>query len=300
MTRILAFLTYWLGLDKVFYWFNRKAKRIITFHNVLPDFMFVDDLPNGVSNSVSSFRSIIEEVGKQYDFSVDFFDARTCTITFDDGYLNQYEVAGNILKEKGIPAVLFVSGDLIDSNEPLQVDQLLHWTQGHYGSRALSQWVNVIWPRFLAREQIDFDFQEVAKNLPQEYFRLRLSGVSSSQLADLRARGWIVGWHTKSHLPLATLGIDALKEELEAPAEFRDSCFSYPYGSLTEVGRTAIEMIRKIGYPCAVSNTKESEENGNRFFMPRMFLSSDKYLLHFELSGCKHFLKFRRLLPLVR
>ena len=40
VVEILAFLAFWLGIDAFFYWLNRRAKRIVTIHNVLPDLMF--------------------------------------------------------------------------------------------------------------------------------------------------------------------------------------------------------------------------------------------------------------------
>lgn len=70
---------------------------------------------------------------------------------------------------------------------------------------------------------------------------------------------------------------------------------SYPYGNPCEVGEGAIRIAQELGYPCAVANTNEVEHG--QYFLPRMALSADKYLLHFELSGCKHFIKYRRLLP---
>lgn len=43
IVKILAFLCYFLGIDSIFYYLNRKAKRIITFHNVMPEHL----LPEG-------------------------------------------------------------------------------------------------------------------------------------------------------------------------------------------------------------------------------------------------------------
>lgn len=90
LSRCIAVLSYWLGIDALFYWLNRHAKRTLTFHNVLPDAVFRHDVSNFVSNSVSEFRTIVRELRKRWRFSVDLFDPSTLTITFDDGYLNQY------------------------------------------------------------------------------------------------------------------------------------------------------------------------------------------------------------------
>lgn len=43
----IAYAAYWTGIDALFYWLNRKAKRIVTFHNVLPQGLWRKDLANG-------------------------------------------------------------------------------------------------------------------------------------------------------------------------------------------------------------------------------------------------------------
>ena len=93
LVKYFAVFAYYSGLCALFYWLNRKAKRIITFHNVLPDAMFRGGVANGVSTSLSCFEKILDECRKRFEFSTDLFDAKTLTITFDDGYRNQYSTA---------------------------------------------------------------------------------------------------------------------------------------------------------------------------------------------------------------
>ena len=138
---------------------------------------------------------------------------------------------------------------------------------------------------------------ESAVGLRADYLKERMGAITAEELQAMRDAGWKVGWHTKSHYPLSKLKAGDQMVELDSPPEYRDVCFSYPFGNPVEVGSAAVEMVMKLGYPCAVSNTYEVADNGDRFFLPRMTLSANKYLLHFELSGLKHFLKHRRLLP---
>lgn len=316
MTKLVAVLAYWMGLDALFYWLNRKAKRIITFHNVLPDDLYEDNIANGVSCSASEFRTIVRELKRKWRFSADVLDPKTLTLTFDDGYLNQYEVAAEILKDEGvIPAVLFPSGDVKDGKR-LLVDELLHWvayvpqdivsSMGFAMARDL--WIKELWPRFSTdsethgRKLYDelnacYPFEKIYTGLDPEYKRLRLMGVTVAQLDELRKRGWQIGWHAKSHYPLSQLTDSELRVELDSPAEMRQACLSYPYGREDSVGKMAISIAEELGYPCAVSNMQESAWNTCRYFLPRTSLSSNKYLLHFSLSGVKHFLKYRKLLP---
>ena len=158
ITTFVAFISYWLGVDAVFYWLNRKAKRIVTFHNVLPDDIFRNDIANGVSCADGDFRKIVHELKKRRSFSTDIFDSRSLTITFDDGYLNQYEIAAKILSAEGdIPAIIFPSGD-VANGQTLLVDKLLYWVAhvpkevinslGFVDGREL--WVKKIRPDFAA------------------------------------------------------------------------------------------------------------------------------------------------------
>ena len=294
IVEILAMVAYWMGVDALFYWFNRRAKRIVTFHNVLPDEIYKNDLANGVSNSERDFRLIIGEIAKKFRFSTDVRDTKTCTITFDDGYVNQVEVAGRILDEMGIPAILFVAGDLIGGKGPLLVDRLLHETE------SIAEWTSKVWPEFKGgKVKVKGEGEQWCEKFSPEYRRLRLTGVTESQLADLRAKGWKIGWHTWRHLPLVSLSEDEVRKELDCPAEFRGEVLSYPFGNPEEVGEVAIRVAEERGYPCAVSNTHAAGAKHGRYFLPRMDLQPNKYMVHFELSGAKFWMKTRRLLPVV-
>lgn len=327
--KLVTIIAYFIGVDALFYRLNRNAKRIITFHNVLPAEMFKADLTNDVSMSDFQFRLVVGEIAKRFIFSTDLGDANSATLTFDDGYLNQYEVAGRILKEMGaIPAILFCAGDMIGNYDPfkaLAVDKLLHWLafapNGEYslfghkftlddGNRN-DVWDDQIWPSYAAdvaakgesvlRElNAQHPFSSILATLPQDYKRLRLTGMSAKDMNHLRSRGWKIGWHTHSHFPLASLGHDEKVREITPPNEFGNSPFSYPYGG-REVDEESVAIAKTFDYPCAVSNVccdVASPAHG-RFFLPRLALPADKYRLHFILSGAEHFIRHWRLLPVI-
>lgn len=325
---IIAFAAYWLGIDALFYWLNRESKRILTFHNVLPDSMFRDGVANGVSNKLSDFISIIDECAKKFRFSTDLFDAKTLTITFDDGYRNQYSIAFKELEKRGIPAYLFVSGDVIEKKvrPGLAVDLLTHWIDNVLAGRYVLQfdrggqicqisaknrvaiWSEIIWPAFMddvtgkGRNVLTvcdkaYSMESILSNLPEEYVRERLTGISGEERDEMRKAGWKIGWHTWSHFPLAKLDDSDLIRELDALEEFRNECLSYPYGNMCEVGASAIKLAERKGFPCAVSNTNEVQADISSYFLPRMSLLPNKYRLHFQLSGLEYFVKYRRLLP---
>lgn len=321
IVNLVAFLCYWLGVDLLFYYLNRNAKRIITFHDVLPDELF-DRRGNGVGCSASNFRYVVDEIAKRYRFSIDVFDAATVTITFDDGFINQYEVAAEILKEKSIPAIIFVTGDLVDADiyHSLPNALITHWcayvpneilyarvgkpnreaclkqlndsikAENSLESRRRHlQLLNSIWP-----------ISSMFNFLGNEYCRLRFSGIKRSQLDELRRSDWLVGWHTKSHLKLSRLNDVEVVRQLAAPTEYKRVVFSYPYGNETAVDERIVSLVSKMDYPCAVSNVSSKSRLTGKYYMPRMSLSANRYRLNFKLCGLEDFFKTGCLLPVVK
>ena len=273
MRKILARIGYWSGLDALFYWLNRRAKRTLTFHNVLPDDMMIKGAAEGITISLSEFRKIIGWIGERFPLSVDVDDPKTATITFDDGYKNEYEIAGKWLMKQGVPAIMFVSGQVINATPEkcLAVDM-----------------------SGLKRVGVKLE------DLPEVVRTLRYAGVSDADIQDMRAHGWRIGWHTYSHRPLSSMSIDEQRRELSPHKEFLEEPMSYPFGMWDAVGKETIKIAEEVGYPCAFSNDDYYTPalRGN-FYRIRFTPQCDKYDVHFLLSGLKYFIQSFRLLPRV-
>lgn len=330
MTRIIATICYWLQLHRLAYFFNRKRKRIVTFHNVIDDDIYIDNVANGVSNSFSQFKTIINEIRKRFTISNDLNDSSTLTITFDDGYSNQVDVAGEWLMSERIPAIIFVCGKFLDENDEhqaLTIDYLLHWIafvpEGIHSlnfkgrdvvlevtsSNRTEIWSTQIWPAFLndaaskGKDLLDalssaYSLEGILSKLPPKYLHQRLTPVTENQLRKLKQNGWEIGWHCYSHYPLSGLSTAQKRTEIERNnAIYSSNVISYPYGGIREVDAESVEIASATGYSDGVSNIVDDKPLCGKMFRSRMGLSSDKVLLHFELSGLKYLLKNRRLLP---
>ena len=256
---VFGALCYWTGVDALFYRLNRGKVRTVTFHNVIPDSLCEGMKTLPVAWRASVFRWMVHEARR--------FLGDCLAVTFDDGYLNQYEVAPKILSEEGIStATVFVAGDVLNA-------------KGRETSLA---------PDRLNHEGLRYS---------PEYERLRLSGMTLEQVEDLRSRGWKVGYHTKSHRQLASLSPEEKREELRPPTWLKDRILSYPFGKPWDVDDESVRIAEEYGYECAYSNQCENDGHHGRWFMPRMVLMPDKYWIHLELSGAKYFFKYGRLLP---
>ena len=145
LPRLVEMLAYHLGVMALFRCLNKGAKRVLTFHNVLPDSFCTYDLASGVTLPASKFEDIIVRLKRRYCFSADFDDPSTLTVTFDDGYRCQFETAGGILVRLGVPGVVFVSGNVWGADSPgraLAVDRLLYWAS-YAPLSALSEFAGV-------------------------------------------------------------------------------------------------------------------------------------------------------------
>ena len=317
--RFIEWVAYWLGVDALFYWLNRKAQRVVAFHNVLPDGVLQMKDRGGICFSASEFRSAIRELKRHFEFSTEPGRAGTLMITFDDGYLNQYEVAAKILQEEGdIPAVLYVSGALVGSKgfeNCLTVDKILQWqidvpmevaekTFGRKFYNRMQIWSEALLPVFAAdseqkglgllkRLESAYSVANDMAGRSSEYRRLRFDGIAAEQIADLRSRGWKVGYHTFSHYPVSRLSDGEARKELSpTDGEMLKVPFAYPYGNQDFVSPRDEEIVASLGYPCAYSCEGDPSARTGRYFLPRMMPPIGKYRLHFELSGVRHFLKY--------
>lgn len=330
-----AFVCYYTGVIKFMYKLNRNRKRIITFHNILTDNVFESNVANGVSNSLSEFKIIINEISKYFEFSLDLDDPISATITFDDGYCNQFEVAGSYLLSKNIPAYIFICGQLLhkdNNNETyvidriLTVDLLMHWVSyapsdkynininGKVKSFELNEnnrlnvWSSIIWPAFLddkttkgvsLMEKLNklYPIKKIIDSLPQEYVKQRLGSPTAKQIDTLVNNGWQIAWHTYSHYPLALLSYNEKLKEITSDYSITSKIFSYPYGGIEEVDNESLSIVKKLGYDSAVANINTYNKMSSKWFRSRMTLSSNPILIHFELSGLKYLLKYGSLLP---
>jgi len=165
-------------------------------------------------------------------------------LTFDDGFVDNYETVLPMLRERGLRAFVFVLPPLVDSGAPL------------------------LWP----------EVEDDAGRYPA-----RMRSVNWEMLAEMGESVFEVGAHTLTHPHLTELGDEALRDELaDSRARVKDrlgSCdtLAYPFGHWD--GRVAA-AASECGYRFAFTlPTEHGQRSAGPLTIPRVnvdFRDSDR------------------------
>jgi len=177
-------------------------------------------------------------------------------VTFDDGDRSVLEVALPLLRERGIPAVVFVVAGLLDGDAP-------PWWREAEGLEAAGGTCSAL-PGRLGRRLV-----AALKRLPDEERRLAIAELRSTaggaappepqlrtqELATLEAAGLEIGSHTLSHpclprCPDATVTeeIESAHARLTAALGRPPRAFAYPNG---DHDPRAEALLARLGYRAA-------------------------------------------------
>jgi peptidoglycan/xylan/chitin deacetylase (PgdA/CDA1 family) len=203
--------------------------------------------------------------------------AHAAIITFDDGYYDNFSNAYPILREKQLPAVIFLTTDFIGQKKPFYWDFVaacFFYTQRDHvelpllGTRS--------WSDELSREYVMHNWIEVLKKLPENEKCTLIQNtddilgvsipdevstnlhLSWSNVREMSKSGIEFGSHTASHPILTRIPLDLVKKELEiSKKRIEDEVgkqvisFAYPNGQLSDYSPEVISAVENSGYRIA-------------------------------------------------
>ena len=224
--------------------------------------------------------------------------ARALSITFDDGYADNHDVAMPLLLRHGLSATFFIATGFVDGgrmwNDTL-VEAMRHTSHTELdldalqvpglagrltldsvpsrraGVRALVQAIKYMEP--VARQRtVDALARHLGADLPDDLM------LTSDQLRRMRAAGMGIGAHTVSHPILAKLDVAATRAEIDSSRRFlqdvlgeRIGLFAYPNGKPgTDYSPDSVSVVRELGFDAAVSTAPGAARQGDDCFqLPR-------------------------------
>jgi peptidoglycan/xylan/chitin deacetylase (PgdA/CDA1 family) len=210
--------------------------------------------------------------------------ARALSITFDDGYADNYLVALPLLSQLGLHATFFIASDFLDGGR-MWNDTVIEAVRGAVGGELDLSGVGLgIYPITSpsSRAQAIGQILPQLKYLPPPVRTERVATVaalsraslptnlmlSSEQLRSMAAAGMTIGAHTSTHPILARIEeaqaereIAGGRDKLEAITRQPITLFAYPNGKPdTDYTATHVRMVRRLGFSAAVSTAHGSAD----------------------------------------
>jgi len=205
---------------------------------------------------------------------------RYALITFDDGYIDNYEIAYPILQEQQVSAVFFIPSDYVNTDIIPWWDEIA-WmlkkaekTSLNFGSNSVlqltSEPISKIIRHCLAMVKSDpramedklvelrklLDCKYIAKSTDKSLF------MTWAQIAEMKAGGMDIGSHTCSHRILTHINeeeqlfeLQSSKICLENNLNCKVDAIAYPVGESNTFNREICRMAEKVGYKIGFSFT---------------------------------------------
>ncbi len=247
---------------------------------------------------------------------------RYCVITFDDGWLDNYNHAFPILSKYDIPATIFLPTSLMGTNHWFWPDKLGFVLKNTFSVESkLTEVLYDKWPWMRNHKMGSIDNRidciiDHVKQLPDAEITGLLNDVSALLNPGLPDERMLLSWpeieemsrhdisfgsHSLSHAILTKLTIEKVRIEMQSSLEtLRQKninhvpVFCYPNGNYT---KEIVELAKSAGYSAAVT-TRFGVENGSpqrMFELKRIGIHNDITstvpLFAFHLSGLNDMLR---------
>lgn len=203
------------------------------------------------------------------------FSTPSCLVTFDDGYIDNYDTAFPILRRFGMPAIFFIPTALISSRH-------LGWWDivAYLVKRSSKGSISVDDAEISLADRGEAISQLIARRKRQNGVAAwsveRLSeacevplptvGVQGrelmtwEQIREVSQGGIAIGSHTHTHPVLSKLGPGAQREELRVSKEILERevgkpvrSIAYPFGGSLHYGRESMSIALECGYEIGFS-----------------------------------------------
>ena len=208
---------------------------------------------------------------------------RAVSITFDDGYLDNYQLALPILEKRRMPATLFVPTGGLDTDEPLWWDRVVHafayttkssfepqsvelplssdalslrpWKRGE----AVKRVMETLWTQPM--DKIRSAVLRIERELlPLGSPASAARRMTSQQILDMHRRGIEIAAHSVNHPNLLLEASAQVKWEMQTSKRILENIcdcpvdgFAYPAGWLNDV---TVSAAKESGFRYAVTTKK--------------------------------------------
>ncbi len=248
---------------------------------------------------------------------------RPLLITFDDGYRDNYEAALPVLRNRDLPAVVFVASDCIEHRRPFYWDLAAYcFNHTERSSLVIANVGRFDWQDDKERDRCRRELLQALKQLSEQQKRRIVEQLPQTlnvavpddafsdlymnweQVRSLTAAGIDIGGHTRSHPILSRIPLDQAhgeisesKQRIEAEIGKPLRLFAYPNGRSEDFNTDLERLVKTIGFNAAFSlipgPVSLKTVRNNPFAIRRVYVSRNDTLPRFiaKLFGAGRLLR---------
>ena len=317
---IISFFLYYSGLSHLLSFVTQKGASILVFHSVCDSSVFEDNRisPSFFESLVKYVTSrykvvpigkIIEKIDNKEDIPSDWI-----SLSFDDGYADNYINALPILKKYNAVGTFFITLDVIHKQKVFFYDRI-QWIIDHTEFERLELRIDQQDYSFILknqkqkddavlrivlgiREKRQHEREEVIDALVKKCGIKNPESINSAsyyltakQVKSLHTAGMEIGSHTLSHCNLKAASPQELdneivqsKKQLESIIGDQINSFSYPFGKKTTYDETVIRCLQKAGYSHAVTTQFGKANKDTKIYELPRFGVRESQLSRFKVN----------------
>ncbi len=282
---------------------------ILLYHRVTPH---KEDNPLGTVISSDLFKKQMLYLKERYEITslqecyfeqVNESKKIKVAITFDDGYVDNFNHAFPILKQLDLPATFFLATDYIDSGKPIwdqQLQMILEESNSNikiedkennfslereslYQDDSKFLWKAINYLRFLSPSRRNKILKPIFSNLSQGINFSDVRCLSWSEVNTMIDAGMHFGSHGCSHSSLVGLSDEDIRKEIldsktVLEENLSQNClfFALPFGSQLDFNQSIIKKVEELGYlKCLLNIRGNNLIDSGEFALKRKSISSE-------------------------
>lgn len=252
--------------SKLYKLLGSNEKVVLLFHRVNKDDLIKNYYLKGIFVSNKNLK-------KQIEFLKNSERRNKVTITFDDGYKDNFLYAYPILKNSNLNVIFFVTADFIDGK--------------------VFQWIDIL-NKYAHKNKISMkEFREISKKIKSlnmrerdKFLKVLLSDIN--ELENDKAMSWedlqelsnefTIANHTKTHPNFSNESFKKIEEEIKYTKEkikeklkIDDVYFAYPDGDIGQDMMVIENILKKLYYKYAFTTKRGVwKDSDNPYFINRI------------------------------
>lgn len=276
-----------------------KIRNYTKKHLLKSEFVEVLDDLNSKGSCIS-----LDDVFLNFKKNKDFKDY-SYSITFDDGFYNNFKIAAPILKKRKLHATFYLTTSFIEKNEMSWIDKIEHMIE----NEKIKKTIHIFNKKFIIlnnkKSKINFlnrvrilakknktNFKKLVQDIKKQIcYKKKLGNLHNildkkmnwSQVKKLNSsKYFLIGGHTVDHSILSFLNNKEAKKEIynsinriEKNTKIKLRHYSYPEGLRHTFGKREIKLLKEKGIKlCPTAEFGINNKKDDLFNLKRIFVNS--------------------------